>query len=104
MGQSSLLGTQQIPAVAGASSGVPKSADPAKIRDAAQQFEAILLSQILQSAHTSEGGWLGNGSDAASDCATGFAEQQLAVAVARQGGLGLAKVIAEGITASARGR
>ena len=100
MGQSGPLVTPQTLAMA--TVPAPKSADPAKIRDAAQQFEAILLSQILQSAHTPEGGWLGNGSDSASDCATGFAEQQLAVAMARQGGLGLAKVIAEGIEATAR--
>jgi Rod binding domain-containing protein len=32
-----------------------KAADPAKIRDAAQQFEALLLGQILRSARTGGG-------------------------------------------------
>ncbi len=68
---------------------------PAKIHDAAQQFEALLIGQILHSARES-GGWLGS-SDASSDCATDYAEQQLAVAMAQRGGLGLADLIAKGI-------
>lgn len=33
----------------------PKPDDPAKVRDAAQQFEALLLSQILRSVRESSG-------------------------------------------------
>ena len=80
-------------------SGVPRKTDsPARIRDAAQQFEALLLNQILHSARQSSGGgWLSLGDDPAGDSATDFAEQQLADTLARQGGLGLAKMIAEGL-------
>ena len=74
---------------------VPKAGDTGKIRDAAQQFEALLIGQILETARQS-GGWLGS-ADSASECATGFAEQQLAAMMARQGGLGLAKLIADGL-------
>lgn len=78
----------------------PGSADsPAKIRDAAQQFEAILLEQVLQGAH-GDGGWLGTGEDTSGSCASGFAEQQLAVAMARQGGFGLADLISKGLQRS----
>jgi len=73
-----------------------KTDTPARIRDAAQQFEALLLNQILHSARSS-GGWLGMGDDAAGDAATDFAEQQLATTLARQGGLGLADLIAAGL-------
>jgi Rod binding domain-containing protein len=74
-----------------------KSTDsPAKIQDAAQQFEGLLLAQLLSSAH-GEGGWLGSGSDGASGTATGFAEQQLAAVMAQNGGLGLSKLIATGL-------
>jgi flagellar protein FlgJ len=77
--------------------GIPKTGDPARISDAAQQFEALLLGQILRSAHESGSGWLGSGGDSSGDCATDYAEQQLAVAMAQQGGLGLAKLITAGL-------
>jgi hypothetical protein len=51
---------------------VPKGGDPAKIRDAAQQFEALLIGQLLETA-SQGGGWLGSGEDSASSCANGFA-------------------------------
>ena len=71
--------------------------DPAKIHDAAQQFEALLLGQILRSfRESSEGGWLGSGSGA-SGCATEFAEQHLAQMMAQQGGLGLSNLITQGL-------
>ena len=76
----------------------PKTDNPARIRDAAQQFEALLLNQILHSARESSGGsWLSLGDDQAGDSATDFAEQQLADTLARQGGLGLAQMIAAGL-------
>ena len=73
------------------------SDSPAKIRDAAQQFEALLLTQILHSERESGQGWFGSGGDSASDCATDFAEQQFGTLLAKQGGLGLAKLIAAGL-------
>ena len=76
----------------------PKSDSPARIRDAARQFEALLINQILHSARESSGGsWLSLGGDTAGDAATDFAEQQLADVLARQGGLGLARMIAAGL-------
>ena len=72
--------------------------DPAKVRDAAQQFEALLLGQILREVHESGGGWLGSGEDATGECATDFAEQQFARLLAEQGGLGLAALISQGLT------
>ena len=68
---------------------------PAKIKDAAQQFEALLLSQILRAARQN-GGWMSSG-DASSDCALEFAEQQFAATMAKGGGLGLADLIAQGL-------
>lgn len=78
--------------------GVPRHPDsPAKTRDAAQQFESLLLSQILHSARQGSGGWLGSGEDSSSDTATEFAEQHFAEVLARQGGLGLASMIAKSL-------
>ena len=81
------------PTVLTTTTAAPK---PGKIQDAAQQFEALLISQILRSARESGGGWLG-GQDSSSDCATEFAEQQLATILARGGGLGLAAMIGKGL-------
>ena len=71
---------------------LPKAQDPGRIDQAAQQFEALLIGQILHSAHTGESGWLGT-DDSSGSCATGFAEEQLANTIAQQGGFGLAKLI-----------
>jgi Rod binding domain-containing protein len=73
-----------------------KTDSPEKIKDAAQQFEGLLLSQILSSIHE-DGGWLGSGSDSSSGAATSFAEQQLAAMIAQKGGLGLAGMISAGL-------
>jgi Rod binding domain-containing protein len=92
----SFSGAAPIPAL---SPGVEvrKTDTPERVGDAAQQFEALLLAQILRSERESSGRWLGNESGAAGDAATEFAEQQLAVALARGGGLGLANLIAAGL-------
>jgi len=77
------------------SGAIPK--DTAKIHDASQQFEALLIGQILHSAHSSDGGWLGS-DDSSSASATDFAEEQLANTMAQQGGFGLAKMIQQALS------
>jgi flagellar protein FlgJ len=90
--------TSLAPLLAGAAGGPDaKTDDPAKIRQAAQQFEALLLEQVLQSAKGSGGGWLDSDGDSSEDCATGLGEQQLALAISQNGGLGLAHMIAKGL-------
>jgi len=78
------------------------TADAAKVREAGQQFEALLLNQILQTV-SETGGWLGSGEDSSSACATGLAQQQLASVMAKNGGIGLAALISQGLRAGARG-
>lgn len=73
-----------------------KADTPEKVRDAAQQFEALLIGQILRSARQSGSGWLG-GEDSSAECATDYAEQQFAAVLAQKGGLGLADMIAKGL-------
>jgi flagellar protein FlgJ len=86
------------------SSGLPaevamgaKSDTPEKVRDAAQQFEALLMGQILRSARQNGSGWLGGDEDSSAECATDYAEQQFAAVLAQQGGLGLAQMIVKGL-------
>lgn len=84
-----------------AGAGAPaKTGDPARIQKAAQQFEALLIGQILHSAHTSASGWLGT-DDSSGSCATDFAEEQLANTIAQQGGLGLARLITQNLQGQA---
>ena len=71
------------------------TSEAAKARDAAHQFEALLLAQILRSVRESTGG-LGNTVESG-DCATDFAEQQFARVLAQQGGLGLSALVAAGL-------
>ena len=87
------LSLPQIPAAAVAGTLGVEAPRPANARDAAQQFEALLLAQIMRSERESGNGWLGTGGDATGESAIDFAEQQLALLLSRQGGLGLAGLI-----------
>jgi len=70
---------------------------PEKVRDAAQQFEALLIAQILKSSHEGGSHWLSDGDDAAGEVATDYAEQQFSTALSQHGGLGLADMITKGL-------
>jgi flagellar protein FlgJ len=90
------LGMSQLAALTSTPVEQHKPDSPARVREAAQQFEALLVAQILRSVRESGGGWLGGG-DSAGDCATEFAEQHLASVLSQAGGLGLADLIAAGL-------
>jgi peptidoglycan hydrolase FlgJ len=71
-----------------------KTAKPDRLHKAAQEFEALLVGEMLKSARESgSGGWLGSGESTGDDSAMDMAESQLANALAGSGGLGLAKTI-----------
>jgi flagellar protein FlgJ len=85
-------------AVLPAGAPTPSKGDtPEKVRDAAQQFEALLIGQILKSARESGSGWFTDGDDQSGEIATDYAEQQFSTVLAKQGGLGLADMIAKGL-------
>jgi Rod binding domain-containing protein len=71
--------------------------DPAKIQDAARQFEALLISQMMQSMRNSEGGWMGTDADDAASSAMEYGQEIFAQALATGGGLGLAKLVVDGL-------
>ena len=90
-----------VPAIAG---GVPGAANahsadsPEKIKDAASQFEALLMGQILKAAHHDDGdGWGGDDTDQAASTAMDFANEYFARALASKGGLGLSNMIVKGL-------
>ena len=74
------------------------SSTPSKIAGAAQQFETLMLGQILKTAReSSNSGWLGTGEDQAGELALDMAEQQFAQAISARGGLGIAKLVTAGL-------
>ena len=82
---------------AGQSEGRGSSAtESAKLDQAAREFEALLLTEVLKSARQpGEGGWLTSGSDEASNTALELAESQLARVLASRGILGVDKLLAD---------
>ena len=71
---------------------------PAKIRESAKQFEALLIGQIMRTMRESSGGWLGSGEDQANVSMSEFAEQQMAQVLSSNGGFGLASLIEQGLS------
>jgi len=71
--------------------------DPTKVLNAAKQFEALLIGQMMKSMHDSEGGWLGTGGDESGSSAMEYAEESFAQALASNGGLGLAQMVSKGL-------
>lgn len=72
-----------------------------KTKDAAVQFEALLVGQILKAAHEEDGGWLGAGEDQTAGSAMQMADEYLARALTSHGGLGLARMISAGLDQAA---
>src|ERR1035441_8342931 len=54
-----MIGAIQAGVGAGSTAAARPPDDPAKVKDAAKQFEALLIGQMMKSMHDSEGGWLG---------------------------------------------
>lgn len=78
------------------------SKDPAAIRAAAAEFEALLIGQMLRTMREAGGGgWLGGGEQDAAFSLMEMAEQCLAASLAAQGGLGLARLVEQSLTAQA---
>jgi len=75
-----------------------KKDSPEKIKDAASQFEALMIGQILKAAQgDSDDGGLCGDTDPASASAMDFANEYFARAMAAKGGLGFTKMIAAGL-------
>jgi len=78
---------------------------PGRIQEAARQFEALLITQLLRASRSTGGeGWLGTGEDQSASSAMEMAEEYFAQALASQGGLGLARMICEELSRAAQAR
>jgi Rod binding domain-containing protein len=72
--------------------------DPAKIRAAAQQFESLLISELLKSARAEgNSGWLGTDEEEAGQTGVEMGEEQFARMLSSSGGLGLSRIIEAGL-------
>lgn len=74
----------------------PPTDSPQKVHDAARQFEALLLSEMLKNARETSS----EDEDQTTASIKEMSEQQLAGAMAAGGGLGLAKLVVQGIKTS----
>lgn len=89
--------TASLPA---AMPAVSSKDSPEKMHDAAQQFESLLIGQLLKTSREAGGsGWLGTDQDDAGATAMEMAEQQFAKMLASNGGLGLTRTIETGLQA-----
>lgn len=72
---------------------------PERIRQAAGEFEALLIEQMLKSARESSGGGSldGEASAGANETMIDFANQNFARLIAQGGGLGLTRMIEKGL-------
>ncbi len=84
-----------VPAI---SAEVPADTAQLKRSGAAKDFEALLLGQMLQAQREADSGWLGTGEDQSSNAAFGLGEQELAKALSQSGGIGLSKLIDQGLS------
>jgi peptidoglycan hydrolase FlgJ len=68
---------------------------PAKLVDAAQQFEAMMLQELLKPMQRGQGSWGGEekSDDAASDTMSSFGTEAISIAISKAGGFGVAKQI-----------
>jgi len=90
-----------VPLVPPLPAGIPPAGTPTRhpkdtpeaIADAARQFEALLIAQMLKSAREAS-----EEADSTASCLNEIAEQQFAGLLAANGGLGLAKLVAAHLT------
>ena len=72
-------------------SGAPQPAEnPRAVKESAEQFEAMLIAQLLKAARDESGG-------GDTESIREMAEQQLGAVMAKSGGLGLGALIAQGL-------
>jgi len=68
-----------------------------QIAEAAKQFEALLIGQMLKSARGPEGAGLTGTEDEPSSALLDMSAEQFAQSLANKGGLGLAKMVVAGL-------
>jgi Rod binding domain-containing protein len=80
--------------------GVVEAQKQAKLVDAAQQFEATVLQELLKPMQHGQSSWGGEekSDDTASDTISSFGTEAIAKAISKGGGFGIAKQIVSKVT------
>jgi Rod binding domain-containing protein len=88
-----------VTTVAASSTAPTARNSQSKIKDAAEQFEALMMGELLKTAREagSDGGWMGTGDDQAGQASVDMAEQQVAAVMSKAGGLGMRNFIMQGL-------
>ena len=81
--------------------GLNTKGESKKIADAATQFEALLIGQMLRSARDHDGEGLMGTEDGPGSTLVEMGEQQFAQTLANSGGLGIAKMVIAGLESHA---
>jgi Rod binding domain-containing protein len=89
------IGTPSVPLLS--SSATVAGLKSSKTADAAQQFESLLLSQMLKAGRESAAILGGDDDDSESSTMLEVAEQQFAQILAKSGGVGLGRLITKGL-------
>ena len=76
----------------------PEAERPKNVVEAARQFEALLIGQMLQSVRAESDGWMGSGGDAGSQTSMDLAQEQFARVLSQHGGLGLSARIVDSLS------
>ena len=87
-----------LSALSSTGSAAANQNSPAKIKSAAEQFESLMISEMLKGAREagSGSGWLGTGEeDDTGQTSIDMAEQQVASVMAKAGGFGMQKFIVQ---------
>lgn len=78
-----------------------REANQPSLRKAAEQFEALLITQLLRCGRGDGAeGWLGSGGDQSATSIVEMAEEHFAAVLAASGGMGLARMVVESTRAT----
>jgi Rod binding domain-containing protein len=79
---------------------VAEAQKQAKLVDAAQQFEATMLQELLKPLQHGQSSWAGDekSDDSAADTISSFGTEAIAKAISKGGGFGIAKQIVSKVT------
>ena len=83
--------------VSGGTVQTKKKDDPARVHEAAQQFESFMIAQMLKSMRENEGTGFGTGGDSAGASALSLGDEAFAKALGESGGFGLARMVESGL-------
>lgn len=78
----------------------PSAQSPSKLKDAAQEFEGMLLQEMLKPLQSKDDSWGDDKTDNSSDIMSSFGCEAVAKAISASGGLGIAKQVIRQVTAS----